>query len=112
MATEPATQRPQNLHISKSFVRHEPSQQSPVRSRANTLQSRTIPEHTSSMMEALQSRGNISGKEDIFEKNSSDAAGGTKPSLADITSPRGMQGDFDELPIEIISLTDRYGATL
>lgn len=62
------------------------------------------------MMEALQ--GNTSNKEDIFEKNSSDIAGGMKSSLVDITSPRGMQGDFDELPIEIISLTDRYKAAL
>lgn len=102
--------RPPRAPSSKSFSRYEPPKSTtPTRSRASTLQNEALsnighPEKAES--DALHP-GQSAHEGDVFEKrNSEDDKGVPKPVNS---SPLvgGLPDGFDELPIELISLTDR-----
>jgi hypothetical protein len=106
MASNPKksdSQRPYPLLLSKSFSRAE--QGSPGHStrnqRANTVQSAVIPESTkSSIADKRKSRNDLEKAQtptDIFEKS---------PDGEEVTGKLPI--DFDQLPIELVSLTDRW----
>lgn len=80
---------------SKSFVRYEPTTAS-TRNRASTVAS---PASVKSPQHKEQST------EDVFEKPEEDEAEPISPSIAKSTS---LPDKFDELPIELASLTDRF----
>ncbi|OCL05780.1 hypothetical protein AOQ84DRAFT_322447 [Glonium stellatum] len=101
-------QRPKVLHISKSFSRLEPASQSPLsRSRASTLQGPPIPEILYPQNASLLQEGGEEQKGDIFaaedDEESVDGA-------MDEADPPGtkLPDTFEELPIEIRSLTERF----
>lgn len=107
--------RPKNLHPSRSFTRLETAPKSPLsRSRASTLQSA----HTSDMLDPL--KANIVPEEDESpgEKKEGDIfAPSTDHDCDDNdshlnTSEAGALDSFEELPIEIRSLTERYAILL
>lgn len=96
------SQRPRPLHISKSFTRAEPA--SPDRltrsQRASTIQNGSMPERvrTGTRME------NEKHRKDVFEKTSEDDDdNGTED---EVTGK--LPDDFDELPIELQSLSDSF----
>ncbi|EDN90831.1 hypothetical protein SS1G_00231 [Sclerotinia sclerotiorum 1980 UF-70] len=100
------SQRPRTLQLSKSFYQ-EPSS-SPDRSsrplRANTIQNGTIPSVSMSDKTTLSENRRPGTQSDIFEKSSEDDEenGGT-------TGVSGkLPADFDELPIELVSLADSF----
>ena len=103
--------RPQTLHGTKSFSRMDSSQPKPLaKSRASTLQNGTRPDTRAS--ERLDTPAVEDSSQfqtgDIFEPESahpSEGLGGDG-SLADET--KDLPEDFDDLPIELISMTDRY----
>jgi len=81
----------------KSFTRYEPSSSSPsassVRSRASTIASPSVPR-----------RSHDDERQDVFNKVA-DTEDQASPSL---DTPSSLPDRFDELPIELASLTDRY----
>lgn len=98
--------RPSAL-VTKSFSRYEPSENSPGvgRSRASTVQSpsKTKPLFTDSPLESpvdIPAPGT-----DVFEKAIPE---GEEPSSPDLSRSQSLPERFGELPIEIISLTDRF----
>ncbi|QSZ30590.1 hypothetical protein DSL72_000147 [Monilinia vaccinii-corymbosi] len=99
-------QRPRLLQPSKSFSTQE-SPSSPDRLfrplRANTIQNGTIPSVL--MSDNTQSRENRrpGTQSDIFEKSSEDEGNGE---TADVSGK--LPVDFDELPIELVSLADTF----
>lgn len=108
MAT--VNERPSPIHVSRSFTRMDnatPSPISPTRKRASTLHEAGIP----AVPEArhIDSSPDLSGKKamlDVFENNDEEEHAGeqeqdTKPEL-------NVPSTFDELPIEIRSLCDRF----
>ena len=103
--------RPPNLHSTKSFSRYEPQQiPSPSRSRSSTLQNEIILEtHSSEKTNASNmSNGASTREEDVFEKSASDGSHErSKSTNVDVVVDRFPEG-FDDLPIELISLTDRW----
>lgn len=97
-------------HSSKSFSRYEPSKPvTPTRSRASTLQNAVLPSDRGPVKaesDTLLSR-EIAHQGDVFEKrNSEDDKGVPKPASSS-THVDGLPDGFDELPIELVSLTDR-----
>ena len=104
--------RPRGLYSSKSFSRFEPRQQEPrSRNRASTLQNGTINETLSPEKQNFSHGHNedIPSQGDVFEKRNSDESP-RKPRTTSLQSRVTMEGlpdDFDELPIELMSLTDR-----
>jgi len=95
-------QRPRPLHLSKSFSRVEPA--SPDRStriqRTSTIQNGVIPEDV--MVKPSRENKKPRPQADAFEKSSDDEDNGT------MEEPTGkLPDDFDELPIELVSLSDR-----
>ncbi|KAL6718363.1 hypothetical protein ACLMJK_004452 [Lecanora helva] len=115
-AMEGQTQgRPQTPHKSHSFTRFESPRSSPLsRSRASTLQNGTIPEAmqvdvaSSPLGENQRPDG-----DDIFEKDNlvSSLQGGTQD-VNDLDSLNEIPAGFDELPIELISMVDRFVESL
>ena len=104
--------RPSALHSSKSFSRLEPSISNPLsRHRASTAQSGVIQEVLSPEKANFESALDPpeSCHNDIFEKKDSEEVSATTKALdANFdTSPQGFPEGFDDLPIELISLTDR-----
>jgi hypothetical protein len=98
--------RPSAL-ATKSFSRYEPSENSPGigRSRASTVQSpsKSKPLFTDSPLESpvdIPAPG-----ADVFEKTIPE---GEEPASPDLSRSQSLPDRFDELPIEIISLTDRF----
>ena len=93
-------------HNSKSFSRIEPTRSSPLRSRASTLSHGP----SSEVDNPLSVRpGDVNGElqqEDVFEKKS--AGRGNTMGNARPVSPRELPDGFDDIPIELISLIDRY----
>lgn len=95
------SQRPKNLHPSRSFTRIDSAPKSPLsRSRASTLQGLQRPD----MLDPLKANivpeedENVDG--DVFVKREEeDIVGSPEPKTPDT---------FEELPIEIRSLTERY----
>ena len=104
--------RPQTLQISKSFSRLEPSRSSPLaRSRASTLQNGTISESLSPDTEGhLRSGNSPQQKTDVFEKANSSSGRDGAARDSEPLSPQDQEvpEGFDDLPIELISLIDRY----
>ena len=105
--------RPQTPQKSHSFTRLESPRSSPLsRSRASTLQNGAIPEtlHAGLTASPLSENRNFD-QEDIFEKDN--LVSGTQGRVQDVNeleSPTDVPAGFDDLPIEIISLIDRYEA--
>ena len=103
----PGPSRPQTFHGSKSFTRMEPAATSPLaRSRAITLQDASRPatinlEETASPTHGLQHG-------DIFERDSVGAPDGSNSVGAETGEAPELAHGFDNLPIELVSLTDRY----
>ena len=92
-------------HNSKSFSRIDPARTSPLRSRASTLSHGVVPVQENPL--AVEAMDDIVSKpqEDIFEKgpSRSNTANNDQP-----LSPQELPEGFDDLPIELISLIDRY----
>jgi hypothetical protein len=100
------SQRPRALHTAKSFSRLEPA--SPKRStrsqRASTIQNGVIQEVVmSDKSNPLGENERLGRQQNAFE-NESDDEGNED---ADEESTGKLPADFDELPIELVSLTDR-----
>ena len=104
----------QPLHLSQSFSRLESTRPTLLgRNRASTLQHGVISDQTrSDMTAALPGENGRIQPRDIFDKNSSDSGLTTSSIGADAKSSHLIAEDFEELPIELISLTDRYGSPL
>lgn len=103
--------RPQIPHMSKSFSRLASSPSSPLaRSRASTLQTVSVAGNLGSEMTTPPLDENSRGKqEDIFEKSSLiSSAEGTVRHVSEIEPLQEVPEGFDELPIELISLIDRF----
>lgn len=92
-----AKSRPSTIST-KSFTRYEPEVQSPPpeRSRASTIQSLT----------PLSSpKKSTSQREDVFEKPINEE---NEPTSPDLGASQTLPDRFDELPVELASLTDRF----
>ncbi|KAF2852818.1 hypothetical protein T440DRAFT_391684 [Plenodomus tracheiphilus IPT5] len=94
--------RPRNLHPSRSFTRLDSTPKSPLsRSRASTLQGPPVPDITDPLKAAMVPEEDESADGDVFvhteEVDGANSAQG--PSVPDA---------FEELPIEIRSLTERF----
>ncbi|CEL01394.1 hypothetical protein ASPCAL00976 [Aspergillus calidoustus] len=104
------------LHTTRSFPRMHSSgtTSSPfIRSRARTVQSVAIPEAVDSDALPLSLSGNDDGRDsspDLFEKSSASGPSVDDGPHGEETSvlSRNVQHQPDELPIELISLTDRF----
>lgn len=100
------SQRPRPLQLSKSFSNQD-SPSSPDRSfrplRANTIQNGTL-QATAPMSDKTKSSENRrpETQSDIFEKSSEEEEGNGGTTEASGKLP----ADFDELPIELVSLAD------
>ncbi|KAF2687124.1 hypothetical protein K458DRAFT_361570 [Lentithecium fluviatile CBS 122367] len=95
-------ERPKNLHASKSFSRLESSQaKSPLsRSRASTLQGPPVPAIADPLKTASPSEEDEHTDGDVFAtKIDTEEEAGKEP---------GVPDSFEELPIEIRSLTERF----
>jgi hypothetical protein len=97
--------RPHPLHASKSLSRIEPA--SPDRStrtqRASTIQNGVISETVmSDKPNASKKNGMPRTQPDAFEKSSENEDHNTTEEASG-----KLPADFDELPIELVSLTDR-----
>ncbi|KAF2654525.1 hypothetical protein K491DRAFT_693828 [Lophiostoma macrostomum CBS 122681] len=95
-------ERPKNLQTSKSFTRLESTQATgPLsRSRASTLQGPPVPDILDPLKERLlpeDEDGHADG--DVFARTASEDEGQREP---------GVPDTFEELPIEIRSLTERF----
>lgn len=103
--------RSKTLQMSKSFTRLDPSRSSPLaRSRASTLQGEHIPENVVSDITTspLYMNGKVK-QDDFFEKsNLVNGSQGLVNDVGEIEVPHHVPDGFDELPVELISLTDRY----
>lgn len=109
--SHPALSRPAPLHGSKSFSRMGPSHLSPLtRTRASTLQDGTPPDSTSlGQTQLLQDGGPNPPKKDIFDEDPTSALDGSDDTAAAKEELKDLPAGFDDLPIELVSLTDRYG---
>ena len=104
--------RPSNPHTSQSFTRlNSPHASPPTKSRASTIQNGILPNSlmTSKLAEAPRHEQISSDHGDIFEKNSLiSGEEGTTRDIEEVDSPKDIPEDFDELPIELLSLIDRF----
>ncbi|KAF2000039.1 hypothetical protein P154DRAFT_207280 [Amniculicola lignicola CBS 123094] len=94
-------ERPKNLHSSQSFTRLESAQARRARSRASTLQGPPVPD----MLDPLRIELNPDDEDgktdgDMFVSQEEAEEGGERE--------RGVPDTFEELPIEIRSLTERF----
>lgn len=96
----------QASHNSKSFSRIEPKTSSPLRSRASTL-SYAVP-HKPANADSTDMMAEVNTKleEDIFDKTEVETHNITNN--AQTLSPVDVPEGFDDLPIELVSLIDRY----
>ncbi|KAA6412460.1 MAG: hypothetical protein FRX48_03451 [Lasallia pustulata] len=114
-AGEPAFRRPQPLQVTKSFSRLEPAVRSPVsRSRASTVHAGTISRGLApeSMDLDLNQYGGSFEDGVVDEKGSHGVFEASKVDTATDDLPKDVPEGFDELPIELISLTDRFISSL
>ena len=108
--------RPSALEPAKSFTRYEPSKTSPAlgRNRAST----TLPGTPPSRLETTTAypasptspeRSTRMRAEDVFEKRASPEDAPMSPEVDHraLARSQSLPERFDELPIELISLTDR-----
>ena len=104
--------RPSAMQTAKSFSRFEPAPSSPLtRSRASTIQGGVIPQlHTPEIPRASTESRTDGQAKDVFDKSLSfeGGDGDVSPDL-DRTPSRSLSlpERFEELPIELMSLTDR-----
>lgn len=104
------------LHSARSFPRMDTSEPSPLaRSRAKTVQSVAVTETVGS--DALPVPLATADEDqdvgpDVFEKTSSPDGDDTQQSEDASVLSRNALDPLEELPIELISLTDRYGRLL
>lgn len=94
--------RPRNLHPSRSFTRLESTPQSPLPpTRASTLPGPPVPDMTDPLKAAMVPEEDETADADVFvHREEEDAANrGEGPTVPD---------GFEELPIEIRSLTERF----
>ena len=104
--------RPSILHSSRSFSRLEPSRSNLLsRHRASTLQSGTSVEILGREEKAPEvvCDGARLHQDDVFEQKTQEDEI-TMPKASDVASDilsQGFPEGFDELPIELVSLTDR-----
>ena len=99
--------RPQKASTSKSFSRYEPRTKTPTRSRASTLSNEIRVPAKAIAEETIYPSENENVTEDVFEKRSSEDDVPTAKSMVSSTMTDTLPDGFDELPIELISLTDR-----
>lgn len=101
---------PQPLSTSHSFSRLESTPPTPLgQSVASTLRNETTPGSIGPAMDAFQRAGNSNTKSsDIFDKGSGRSSTAASTGATGSVSPKMIPEEFDELPIELISLTDRY----
>ena len=108
---DPIAARPSTPQTSKSFTRLGSPRLTPVaRSRASTMQNGSIREDAHTGMAATPTeRSQKSQTDDIFEKSSliSEEEGSVRD-IEQVDSPCDVPEGFDELPIEIVSLIDRF----
>ena len=99
------SQRPRPIHVSKSFSKLEPA--NPDRStrstRANTIQNGVISGGIMSDKTNAREGKKPKAQPDAFEK---DPQEDEEPGTGDEITGK-LPADFDELPIELVSLTDR-----
>jgi hypothetical protein len=95
--TSANSQRPRTLQTSKSFSRLEPSKNALGRSRASTVQN---------ILQTPSANVPDSNNEDLFDR---DIAEESLDDEQDVQSQKmsTLPDDFDELPIELVNLTDR-----
>ena len=96
-STAENSRRPQTLHASKSFSRLEPPKNTLTRNRASTVQN---------ILKAPSAKELESNNEDLFN---GDIAEESPEDEQDVCNRKlsNLPDDFDELPIELVSLTDR-----
>ena len=99
------SQRPRPIHVSKSFSRLPPtSPDSSTRStRANTIQNGVISEGVMSDKTNTREGKKPKVQPETFEKSPQEDG---EPDAADQVVGK-LSADFDELPIELVSLADR-----
>ncbi|KAI4174107.1 MAG: hypothetical protein LQ343_002553 [Gyalolechia ehrenbergii] len=87
-----------------------PSHLSPLtRTRASTLQDGTPPDSTSlGQTQLLQDGGPNPPKKDIFDEDPTSALDGSDDTAAAKEELKDLPAGFDDLPIELVSLTDRF----
>jgi hypothetical protein len=94
------SQRPRPIHVSRSFSKLEPA--SPDRSnrplRASTIQNGSIPDRSLTDRSSENAGKTMKGQPDAFDGAHDD---GSEEGTGKLPV------DFDELPIELVSLTDR-----
>lgn len=102
---------PQPLHTPHSFSRLESTPSSPLsQSRASTSQNETTPGKMGPEAKVFQQGGKSETRSsDIFDKGSDSSLAAATTGATSSVSPQMIPEGFDELPIELISLTDRYG---
>lgn len=108
---EPAFRRPHTLEVGNSFSRLEPAVTSPVsRNSASTVQGGTLSRGLApESMDMDSNQYSASFQEGIVgEKGSDGWFEASKADTAGEDPPKDVPDGFDELPIELISLTDRY----
>lgn len=107
-STPTSSQRPRPLHTTRSFSRYEPPTQTTptVRSRSSTIQNGIL----SPVVEPASPEQTAASRlPDAFEKLTPAADGqDEEPKEADHQLPEG----FDDLPVEIASMTDRFAESL
>lgn len=93
--------RPRQLHTSKSFTRLESTQKGPLsRSRASTLQGPPVPDMLDPLKESLSPEDeDASVGKSVFATKEEEEE--------DTVQEPGVPDSFEELPIEIRSLTER-----
>jgi hypothetical protein len=101
--------RPKPLKSTKSFSRYESHRTSvPTRSRASTLSNEvTIPPQSN--LEPSMDNPLDPTPEDVFARRDSESVTAALKNHRTIQSPEldSFPEDFDELPVELISLSDR-----
>lgn len=106
--TDSMKNRPTAPHATKSFTRYEPSLNSPGtgRSRASTVQS-SKSGYSTQISDEPVSPGKRPSKEynDVFVKATEEEGDQLSPSLS---RSQSLPERFDELPVEVASLIDRY----
>ncbi|MDI1485973.1 MAG: hypothetical protein OHK93_004162 [Ramalina farinacea] len=102
------SKRPAGLQASQSFTRLEPTSTSPLsRSRASTIPNRSLGS-PNKVNDAFAKEKPTVHQDDIFEKSS--LISGEEGSLKDVeeVDSTDVPEGFDELPVELLSLIDRF----
>ncbi|KAL8823995.1 MAG: hypothetical protein Q9191_005383 [Dirinaria sp. TL-2023a] len=98
---------PSSTHNPKSFSRIEPKRASPLRSRSSTLSHGDGPSaDVAGPVDIMTEVSSRLESEDVFDKGSPVAQGAGD--YGQPLSPQQLPQGFDDLPIELISLIDRF----